>query len=33
MSCEEMGTWVYLVTSAGGYLAYVVVVLGPVGRA
>ena len=28
MSYEEKGTWVYLVTSAGGYVVYLVVVLG-----
>ena len=30
MSYEEKGTWVYLVTSAGGYLVYLVIVLGRV---
>jgi hypothetical protein len=28
MSYEEKGTWVYLVTSAGAYVAYLVIVLG-----
>ena len=28
MSYEEKGTWVYLVTSAGAYVAYVVIILG-----
>ena len=28
MSYEEKGTWVYLVTSAGGYLVYLVIMAG-----
>jgi hypothetical protein len=28
MSYEEKGTWVYLVTSAGAYVVYVVIILG-----
>ena len=28
MSYEEKGTWVYLVTSAGAYLVYLVIILG-----
>jgi hypothetical protein len=27
MSYEEKGTWVYLVTSAGAYLVYLVIIL------
>src|SRR5215470_14633637 len=28
MSYEEKGTWVYLVTSAGAYVVYLVIILG-----
>ena len=30
MSYEEKGTWVYLVTSAGAYAVYLVIILGRV---
>jgi hypothetical protein len=32
MSYEEKGTWVYLVTSAGSYVVYLVIILGRVLR-